>query len=111
MENDGQDGMGGREARNLPMMMMLLQWAAAVATILAAATSSSMVLEFEAGAEWEKCSVPGGGDSMPIAWHNRRTNTSFLMSSEHSNMVAGTGPSLDQIVGRTKGSVFQSFCD
>jgi hypothetical protein len=74
-----------------------------------AAEPLDTVLEFEAGSSWEKFNYPAmcdranglgegvGPDSMPIAWHNRRTNTTYFMAADHRHMFAGTGPTLDNL--------------
>ena len=53
------------------------------------------MLEFEDG-PWEAYHTCTGADSMPIAWFNRGTNTSYFMSAQHERMVAGTAPTLEQ---------------
>jgi hypothetical protein len=69
---------------------------------------ATTVLEFEAGAEWETFHTCTGQDSMPVAWFNRRINTSYFMSALHEKMVAGTAPTLDQAPTACSGAIFTS---
>ena len=71
---------------------------------------ANTVLEFseEAGAGWEPFHTCTGQDSMPIAWFNRRANTSYFMSAQHERMQAGTAPTLDEPPAACSGSIFSS---
>ena len=48
----------------------------------------------------ESCAEPVGGargesgDSVPTAWHNPRTNTSYLISATYRGTYASVGPTL-----------------
>ena len=44
---------------------------------------------------------------MPIAWFNRRTNTSYFMSALHERMVAGIAPNLETAPTACSGRVFE----
>eukprot|EP01051_Picozoa_sp_SAG22_P021532 SAG22_NODE_4789_length_1163_cov_1.741541_1_plen_237_part_00 len=108
---------------HLFLLLLLLQPNAA-AKLDAGATAAPPLdteLEFEAGSSWEAVGYPGlctgaagpgetvGADSMPIAWHSRRTNTTFFMSADHRRMFAGTGPTLDNLTGCSARRVLTSF--
>eukprot|EP01048_Picozoa_sp_COSAG05_P004326 COSAG05_NODE_228_length_13388_cov_2.850403_1_plen_592_part_00 len=84
----------------------------------------STELQFEADSSWEDVGYPTlctgagssgrwapGADSMPIAWHSRRTNATFFMSADHRRMFAGTGPTLDHLTGCLPRRVLTSFND
>jgi hypothetical protein len=98
-------------------LLLLLQPNAATKLLDAGSTE----LEFEAGSSWEDVGYPAlctgapgpgqgvGADSMPIAWHSRRTNTTFFMSADHRRMFAGTGPTLDNLTGCSARRVLTSF--
>ena len=87
----------------------------------AAAPALDAELAFEAGSAWESAGYPAlcrgaagpgegvGADSMPIAWHSRRANTTYLMSADHRRMFAATGPNLDTLRGCTPRRVLTSF--
>jgi hypothetical protein len=66
------------------------------------------VLEFEAEAEWEPFRTCTGVDSMPIAWYNRRANTSYFMAALHERMVAATAPTLDRPPTACSGAILTS---
>ena len=68
---------------------------------------SNTVLEFLPGTAWEPFHTCTGQDSMPIAWFNRRTNTSYFMSAQHERMVAGIAPSLDVTPTACSGRIFE----
>ena len=83
----------------------------------AAAPALDAELAFEAGSAWESAGYPAlcrgaagpgegvGADSMPIAWHSRRANTTYLMSADHRRMFAATGPNLDTLRGCSQNSI------
>ena len=74
------------------------------------APPANTVLEFskEGDAEWEHFHTCTGQDSMPIAWFNRRTNTSYFMSAQHERMQAGTASTLDDPPTSCSGNIFTS---
>ena len=66
------------------------------------------VLEFVDGSAWEDFSTCTGTDSMPIAWFNRRTNTTFFMAASHLHMYAGIAPTLEEVPHACSGRLLTS---
>lgn len=73
------------------------------------AAAAQTVLEFVEGSVWESFATCSGSDSMPTAWHDRGSNTTYFMAADHDHMYAGTTlQTLAEVPRNCSGPVMQS---